>query len=620
MDSVHTGVPIRDIPGNYNGKTWYAHAIGSPTLRIALDFETYYDTDYSLKKLHTLEYVRDERFLVHGCAVKVDDGDTIFLPRDDFKTWIRGVDASNAEVICHNAYFDGLVLFEHYGFVPRVYRDTLSMAKGILPHHREHNLDYLAKLFGLGNKLPEILSLTKGRRELPPDLIAQLGEYAKNDVDIMLLIYEKLLPAIPEDELQLIDLTIKWGARPVLHVDLPRAEKALKAAIQDRNSKIAASGTILDVLSSQPKFTKYLETLGIEVPLKDNGKGKMIPALGKDDIGFRQMMADYPEHSKLFKGRMAAKSTIDVTRIKRVHDIGSRGTLPMPLKYYGAHTGRWSGADGLNPQNFRRGSELRKSIIAPPGYVILVSDLKQIELRVNAWFCNEDFWLGVLRSGEDVYKVAAANHFGIALDAVTDSQRFFGKTLELGLGYQMGFQKFRTTCALKDIHLTEIEAYETVQSYRASHNKIRRKWEQLKGHLGGMYQAGYEVSEGPVVLVHEGILLPNGMRLDYTGLHPTETGNWYYGVNKFTKIYGGKMLENIIQALARIVIGEQILEIERSGITTVSSTHDEILAVVRESEAEAALQEVSRIMCTPPSWAPDLPLDVDAGYAKEYSK
>ena len=117
------------------------------------------------------------------------------------------------------------------------------------------------------------------------------------------------MPAIPEDELQLIDLTIKWGARPVLHVDLPRAEKALKAAIQARNSKIAASGTILDVLSSQPKFTKYLETLGIEVPLKDNGKGKMIPALGKDDIGFRQMMADYPEHSKLFKGRMAAKST-----------------------------------------------------------------------------------------------------------------------------------------------------------------------------------------------------------------------------------------------------------------------------------------------------------------------
>ena len=591
-------------------------------LQVVLDFESFYDSrDYSLKKLYTWEYVRDTRFKTQGVAVKVDEQQTQWLSDSDFRLFLQDLRDEQVELICHNTYFDGLVLFEHYQYVPTVYRDTLSMARALLPHSPSHELDYLCKALGIGEKTPEVLGLTDGKRILPPELFTKLGEYAINDVELTLGLWEKLKPGLPEDELALIDLTLRWGCCPALHVDLPRAKTALENVTNERQRKIRESGESLETLSSQPRFVDCLSERGIEVPVKPNRKGKLIPALAKNDLGFRKMVADNPEHHALFTGRLAAKSTIEVTRIQRLIDIGFRGTLPMPLKYYGAHTGRWSGADGLNPQNFTRKSEMRRCIIAPPGYVLLVADLKQIELRVNMWFCNEERWLEILRSGEDVYVVAASDQTGIPADQITEGQRFFGKTIELGLGYQCGWQKFRTICALRDILLTEEEAYEAVLKYRQSHANIQSKWYALQDQLNGMYNENYSWYAGPVAFVHEGILLPNGMRLDYTGLTPHENGNWSYGTgNKFTFIYGGKMLENIIQALARIVLGQQMLAIHREGIHIASSTHDEVLMIVKEDEVEDVQRRVKEIMRTPPDWAPDLPLDVETGYAREYSK
>lgn len=590
-------------------------------MRLVFDFETYFDDAYSLKKLHTLEYVRDDRFQVHGVACKLDDNKTEWLTDDEFRLFLAGLRNKPVEIIAHNTYFDGLILFHHYSYVPTQYCDTLSMARALLPHAPSHDLDYLCQALNIGSKISEVLGLTKGKRSLTPTEFEALGEYAKNDVELALGLFQVLSPALPDDEAKLIDLTLRWGCRPVLHVDLPRAKLALTNASEQRNAKIKASGQSLAVLSSQDKFLALLQSLSIDVPTKLNSKGKAIPALAKNDLGFRQMMANYPEHRALFEGRLAAKSTIDVTRIKRVIGIGTNGTLPMPLKYYGAHTGRWSGADGLNPQNFRRGSELRKSIIAPPGYVILVADLKQIEARMNMWFCNELGWLQIFRDGIDIYSALAADHYNVALSEVTPTQRFFGKTLELGLGYQMGWKKFRNTCALREIYLSVEESYQTVMHYRRTHTNIALKWAQLGNHLNGMYQTDYSFVDGPVTYVHEGVLLPNNMRLDYANLTPHENGNWSYGYGAKQKhIYGGKMLENIIQALARVVLGEQLLKIEAAGITTVSSTHDEPIMVVREKEAEEAKQTVEQIMSCPPSWAPKLPVAVDVGFAREYSK
>lgn len=588
---------------------------------LVLDFETYYDKDYSLSKCFTLEYVRDPRFKIHGVAVKEDDQRTVWLPEPAFRSFIEGCEPSETEIVCHNTYFDGLILFEHYGFVPRYYRDTLSMARGLLPNGTKIDLDSLASMLGLGEKIPEVLGLTKGVRELDDSLFMELGNYAINDVKLTDRVYQTLKPAVPDDELALIDLTLRWGCRPVLHVDIPRAQAELERLKEERTQTIHESGVSLAVLSSNPKFLEELQGRGIDVPLKPNPKGEMIPALGKNDLGFRRMVADHPEHRTLFEGRLAAKSTLEITRIKRIIDIGSRGTLPMPLKYYGAHTGRWSGADGLNPQNFKRESELRRSVIAPPGYVMLVADLKQIELRLNIWYCQEQYWLDVLRSGKDVYSVSAAHYFNVPLEAVTDEQRFFGKTMELGLGYGMGHKTFKINNDLKGLKTTVDEAIHAVESYRFSHSNIQRKWNELSNNIIGMYQEGFYKEDGPVTFKHQSIWLPNNMALLYENLEPREDGGWTYGVgNNIRYIYGGKMLENIIQALGRVVLGEQLLKIEAAGITTVSSTHDEPIMVVRKKDAAEAADTVRKIMKTPPDWAPDLPMGVDIGWAREYSK
>ena len=591
-------------------------------MRLVFDIECYFDDEYSLKRMPTLEYVRDERFQVHGAALKLGHLDTVWLPERFLPAYFADL-PKDTEFVAHNMYFDGLVLFEHYRIVPATYADTLSMARALLIHAPSHGLDELAKLLHLGGgKVLGTLQAAKGLRTLPEPLALARGEYASNDVNLTAALYDKLKPGLPDNELKLIDLTMRWACRPTLQVDLSRLLRAYRHALRERRTRIKASSTTLDTLSSQPKFKAYLESLDIEVPLKLNKKGLMIPALGKDDLGFRQMIADYPQHQAVFQGRLAAKSTLTHTRIRRIYKIGARGTLPMPLKFYGAHTGRWSGADGLNPQNFTRGSELRKSIVAPPGYVILVADLKQIEPRLNFWFCCQADWLAVFAAGKDIYTATAAGHFDIPYAEVDKAQRFFGKTLELGLGYSMGWRKFRVQSALKEIFLTEQQAYEAVTKYRSRHQALVAMWRVLSDMLYGMYQEGFSRDIHPVTFIHEAILLPNGMRLDYTGLSPNEDGDWYYGLGaKRKKIYGGAMLENIIQALARIVIANHLLQVEAlPGVTTVSSTHDEIIALVRIEEADAAVEAVTRIMTTPPSWAPDLPLGVDIGYAREYSK
>ena len=198
-------------------------------MRLGLDFETYYDDVYSLKKMHTLEYVRDERFKAHGCGVKIDDQPTEWLAADAISNYLHAL-PDDVELVCHNTYFDGLILFHHYGWVPKVYRDTLSMARAVLIHAPEHNLDYLCNLLGIKGKVPDILQSTKGLRTLPPEIALGLGEYAINDVDITLELYERLLPALPESELALIDLTMRWACQPTLHVDLPRIVKAYRKA------------------------------------------------------------------------------------------------------------------------------------------------------------------------------------------------------------------------------------------------------------------------------------------------------------------------------------------------------------------------------------------------------
>jgi len=592
--------------------------------RLGLDFESYWAPKYSLKTMPTLEYVRDERFKIHGAAVKIDDEETKWVSEPDLSTLFGAIDWSTCDLICHNTYFDGLILFEHYRKIPARYLCTLSMGRAMFPFI-SHSLDSLGETLGVGRKTTGVLAKTKGLKTLTPELEEELGGYACQDVEVMMGVYDRLVEAFPQDELDLLDLTLRWGCVPTLRVDLPRAQAALNQTLVERKQTIEASGVSEKILGSNPQFAQHLISLNITPPVKISPTtNEPTYAFAKQDVSFIDLMADNPGLRSLWDARLAAKSNLLRTRTSRIIKIGEgssgAGTLPMPLKYCGAHTLRWSGQDGLNPQNFPRDSELRRSIVAPPGYRIVVGDLAQIELRLNFWFSGQNDLLDVFRTGHDIYKTTAARHFHCSYDEVTPGQRWFGKLLDLGLGYGMGAVKFRRTCALKGIYMTELEAADAVQNYRYAHNMVRQAWRTCTAAIYTMYH-GREGSIKCVGIRKEAIVLPNGMSLSYPNLTPHENNQWTYGGAKPKKIYGALLLENIIQALARVVLGEMMLEIQRHpDINIVSSTHDEIIALARAEKADWALDYMLGVMGQSPDWAPDLPLCGEGAHETYYCK
>lgn len=608
-------------------------------IKMFLDFESFWDTKdkYSLRVMKTIDYVRDERFEPHGASIRIDNGDTYWVHRDDLQAEFDKYDWEQVILICHNTYFDGLILWEHFGKIPAAFHCTLCMARALFPYMPGgHGLDSVNKFFGGEGKI-EGLKETNGVRldDMPADIYNNLVTYAIEDDEILVYVYEKMLPMFPQDELELMSITLKWGCVPLVHFDVPKAEKLLAEHLEEVKQVIEDGGVAKTTLSSNQKFAAFIsDDLGLTPPVKLNDDKEETWAFSKDDLQFQEFMADHPEHTHIWKARLAAKSTITRTRLQSLIHIGTTGPLPMPLKYCGAHTLRWSGGDGVNPQNWPREGGIRSCIMAPPGYEFVVFDQKQIELRMNMWFCGEWEWLRVLHE-EDIYKVTAADHFGVTVDQVTPEQRFFGKTIELGLGYGMGWSKFRRQCALRDIHLSEAEAQRTVNHYRWGRPGVPAMQQRLNAAIMNML-TGEPLTIGPLTFIKGAVQMPNGMELVYSNLEykewdpQTEKSGWFYGKPGLSKkgkhyksgIYGGLFLENIIQCLARLVMAQNILDIEREldYATLVTTTHDEAAALVRSAQVPDAMRDIASIMGRAPSWAPELPLVGEGGHDTRYAK
>jgi len=261
---------------------------------------------------------------------------------------------------------------------------------------------------------------------------------------------------------------------------------------------------------------------------------------------------------------------------------------------------------------------------------LLVYDQSQIEARFTVWFCGEQELLQAFRNfdagtGEDVYRIMAAKIYGRPANLITSEERFIGKVCVLALGFGMGWMKLRLTLATgysgAPMQITEEEARRIVSIYRASNPHIVRMWEYLNQILQSMsVDQNLHVQVGPVIFKYKMIVLPSGLSLKYPGLYTDAEGESSY-LSRYgrTKIWGGMLLENIIQALARCVISDQMLEIStRWFIATM--THDEIVSLVPDVEIEEAVIWQKHIMTRPVSWAPDLPLAVEGGYDRRYSK
>lgn len=605
---------------------------------LTADFETYYAVKYSLKQLGTINYVRDPRFKAHGLGIQWNDQEPEWITSKWIPTWVKSVDWSNVFLVCHNTRFDAFILSEIYD-VPHgqiTYSDTLSIARGLLPNGMDCSLDALGKMFGLGQKIEGALGNTKGKRHLSMEQEAALASYCLQDVSLTYKLFCLLFAHLPHAEHDLVHLHQRMAVEPELMIDRPLAAREFYEATRDQKKAVKHSGYSKTRLSSNPQFKALLESLDIEIPMKPNPKDEMVPAFSMNDLGFKTLMADHPEHQALWEGRIAAKSNIGITRARRwldIHDTG-KGTLPMPLNYYGAHTGRSSGADGINVQNLPRmqhgnpdSGKLRRAIIAPPGYVVVVADSSQIEMRMNMWLAGQEDMLEVFRKGEDPYCHAATQHFGYLCEKKTHpNERQFGKMLELALGFAMGHVKFRANAALgfmgcPPTQLSVDEAKEAVTGYRSNKDSVKAMWDYLQQMLGPMTSERCATQYKCIEFVKHAIVLPNGMKLQYPNLRCDE-GEWICGIGKRIKrVYGGILDENVVQALARIVVFYQMLEIDRTeGIHVVSSTHDEVIALVRKAEAQAALNHMVEVMSVSPDWAPDLPLNAEGGFAREYSK
>jgi len=588
------------------------------------DFESYFciKDGYSLQKMPTINYVRDPRYQTLGCAVALDGEPSRYLTPGDLEVWFSEIDWSRTAFCAYNCLFDGTVMTQRYNIFPCYYICTLSAARALLPLDRIP-LKAVAPLLQLGDKLDALVS---GSHENT----AGMDIYANQDNNLSRGVFHTLYPLLPESEHDYINLTIRQGVEPTLILDREVLLQVRDDAKLAREAAIKASGIKESVLSSNPQFAKLLVSMGLTPPTKlSEATGEETEAFANGDAEWVAFRLEYPHFKHLWDGRIAAKSNINITRAEKFLAIEAMGdgTTPMPLNYWGAHTGRASGADGLNVQNLpnKYKSNMRKAFTAPKGQVIVVVDSAQIELRVNMWQAGQFDKLDILRNGGDIYKTEAMSQFNVGLDEVTKDQRQYGKLCQLGLGFGMGGPKFRMTAGsgplgMDPIYLTLEQAYNTVNAYRSNNEKIPAFWRILDQRIHQMTLPGLNEQQGVVTFVHEGIVLPSGRMLQYQGLMQTEEGNWIYGIDKKTHfLWGGTLCENLTQALARDIVFEQMLKIDER-YRVVSSTHDEVLYLAPESEAEEALAFGIEVFSQSPVWAPDLPVSAEGAFAKYYCK
>ena len=621
---------------------------------VTIDFETYYDKDYTLSKMTTESYIRDNRFEVIGVAVKINNNRTEWYSGGDVRSYLHNIDFSDKAILAHNTAFDGAILSWIYGIKPRLWLDTMSMAK---PYHHATigcSLAMLSYHYKLGGKGDEVTS-AKGihREDFTPEQLDKYKDYCINDVDLTYKLFGTLKVGFPPSEIQIIDQTIRMYTEPTIELDTDVLSSHLKTIVDNKTKLIDNLGydspheEILKSIMSNDKFSALLKWKGVEPPTKISLRtGKTAWAFAKTDQAFTNLLThDDPDVRALVQARLGLKSTIEETRTNSLLAVASRGRLPILLHYYGAHTGRFSGGDKLNLQNLPRNGAIRRAITPPKDHVLIACDSSQIEARVTAYISGQEDLVEAFRDGRDVYSEFASEIYGRKITKANKVERFVGKTCILGLGYGMGAEKFKDTLS----HVVDIEPNEAqriVRLYRQKNHKIVSFWQRCNYILGGMVSGasgqitdldyGYK-SIDIAEYDGDGIKLPNGLKIRYPALRSQANGYEYINnsrsyrkivadrvtgntqsKNDWTKIYGGKVTENIVQALARIIIAEQMVEIGKL-YHVAFQVHDEVVVTVPVPQLTHAQQHVVMCMSKPPTWAGKLPISCEIGSGSNYA-
>lgn len=603
---------------------------------ITVDFETYYSKALGFKTHTTEEYVRHDDFHVIGVSVAIEDDPPEWFSgtHEEIKIWFTRFDWANAAVLAHNTQFDGAILSWIFGIRPKLWLDTLCMARAVHGVEVGNSLAVLAERYNIGAKGTEVENALGLRREdFPADQLARYGEYCCNDNAITYQLFSRMMEnEFPKGELKVIDITLRMFIEPTLVLNQHKLEQHLDGVIKKKEQLLEAADTNRTQIMSNRKFAELLEQLGVPPPEKVSARtGRTTYAFSKTDPGFNNLL----EHEDfrvqtLVAARLGVKTTLEETRAQRFISIAQRGPLPVPIKYYAAHTGRWGGDDKINLQNLpSRGphaGKLKKAIEAPEGYVLIDADSSQIEARIVAWLSGQTDLVEAFDNGKDVYKIMAAAIYGKGVETISKEERFVGKTTILGAGYGMGANKFQAQLKTLGVDVAVDECERIISIYRSTYEKIPALWREaqtcIEAIISNSAAAFGRVDAVQFDAREKGFLLPSGLWQRYDGLTSVIDANgkkqYEYKTRRGAiKIYGGKVVENICQALARCVIAEQMVRIAKR-YKVVLTVHDAIACIAREEEAEEAQQYVETCMRWRPSWAATLPLNCESGMAKTY--
>ena len=630
---------------------------------LVIDFESYYSAEYSLRKMTPPEYILNPQFRSHGASIIVgDSGQPTYLEHEQLVRLFARLAASDKPiaVVSHNALFDMCVLAWVYGYIPKLMIDTMGMSRTLLGHIlRSHSLDSVAQHLGLPAK-GKFLSNVMG---LPLEEIKARGwwpdytGYANHDAWLCRGIFQILRKTFPPSEYGVMHDVINCAVSPRFVLDRTVLAQHLFNVEQEKEQLLVNCGmTSRDELMSNDKFAEALRRLGVEPELKVSLKtNKETYAFAKTDA-FMVALDEHPDSQvqALVAARVGHKSTLEESRTKRfiaISQIDASAaapgkypalSFPVPLRYGAAHTHRLGGDWKLNAQNMPRDftrngiklpGRLRTSLAAPKGYKVFTCDASQIEARINAAINGETDLVDGFRRGDDIYsEFSGSEVYHKKVTKADKKERFVGKQCILGLGYQMGWAKFINTVRVQsrlnlgaELIIDPIEAERIVTAYRRKFKNISSSWGKLRDMIPQLAACDSGLEFGPVRLGHQEITGPGGLKLYYHGLkRELLDGQWKwmftYG-GKPKQLYGGIVLENIVQFLARIHIMEAEQRIKRiTSIPMAMQVHDELIYVIPEGIVDQFRPIVLQEMRRPPIWMPDIPLDAEAGVGDNYGE
>lgn len=626
------------------------------------DLETYYNsaTGYSLraKGMDIPSYILSPQFEAIGSAFKVNGQKTGWIDGPDIPRFLSSLgDPRRVVFIAHNLLFDGCIFSWRYGWVAGFYIDTLALSRALLGHVlRRHDLDTVARYLGVGSKGTTIHKVNGLNRQAIIDggFYNEYADYSCLDADLAWGIFKHLAPVMPVSELQIWDIVHRMALLPVLKFDPPVLYEHL-AEVRAEKERLLFEAGISDKaeLMSDPKFADVLRGLGVTPPTKISLRTEEETyAFAKTDEGMKELL-EHPDHAvqTVVAARLGVKSTIEESRTARFINLSTlefpgkgANLMPVALKPSGAHTHRLSGDWKLNQQNLtrenlvrKRRAALRESIVTPEGYSMVVADARQIELRGTAMFCGQQSLLEALRDlKRDPYSEFASRCFGYLVTKADVGPRFCGKQGMLGCQYQVGWRKYRSHVRHLSIeqigtlvNLSAAEAQLHVNIYRTDNFNIVAMWKLLQYRvIPAMTRPDCDFMLGPVRVMFETIVLPNGMCLHYHGLHRSATtGDWLFTYGWETKkIYGGKLLENIVQALCKIIVMDVALRVKKpftklfEEAALKMQSHDELMYVCKNKYADELKGVLMQELRIPPTWWPDIPLDVEAEIGTCYGK